>query len=79
MAAEIGERHLSLGVPQPSPRDPCSGGPASMAERFDAAGLLRGPVAADNAAMPTEPTKTDPPKRKRRWFRFEPRLAAGIA
>jgi Leucine-rich repeat (LRR) protein len=24
----------------------------------------------DNAAMPTEPPKADPPKRKRRWFQF---------
>jgi hypothetical protein len=38
-----------------SPRDPCNGGPA---------GLLRRPVAADNAAMKAEP------RRKRRWFQF---------
>ena len=27
-------------------------------------------VAADNAVMEVEPTKAEPPKRKRRWFRF---------
>jgi hypothetical protein len=32
--------------------------------------LLLLPAAVDNAAMPTEPSKTDPPKRKRRWFQF---------
>jgi hypothetical protein len=32
--------------------------------------LLRLPAAADNAAMQTEPSKADPPKRKRRWFQF---------
>ena len=32
--------------------------------------LLRLRVAADNAAMETEPTKAGPPKRKRRWFQF---------
>ena len=26
--------------------------------------------AADNAAMPTEPPKAEPPKRRRRWFQF---------
>ena len=30
--------------------------------------LLRLLVAADNAAMPTEPSKAEPPKRQRRWF-----------
>ena len=35
-----------------------------------AAVLLRRPVAVDNAAMDAEPTKADPPKRKRRWFQF---------
>jgi hypothetical protein len=46
---------------QPSPRDPRNGGPAD---------LLWRPVAADNAAMESEPTTADPPKRKRRWFQF---------
>jgi hypothetical protein len=32
--------------------------------------LRRLPAAADNAAMPTEPSKADPPKRQRRWFQF---------
>ena len=32
--------------------------------------LLRLHVAADNAAMQTEPPKAEPPKRKRRWFQF---------
>jgi hypothetical protein len=32
--------------------------------------LLRLPAASDNAAMQTEPLKSDPPKRKRRWFQF---------
>jgi Leucine-rich repeat (LRR) protein len=32
--------------------------------------LLRLPAAEDNAAMEAEPTKADPPNRKRRWFQF---------
>jgi hypothetical protein len=32
--------------------------------------LPRLPAVADNAAMEAEPSKTDPPKRKRRWFQF---------
>jgi Leucine-rich repeat (LRR) protein len=32
--------------------------------------LLWLPAAADNAAMQTEPTNTDPPKPKRRWLQF---------
>ena len=32
--------------------------------------LLRLSAVADNAAMPTEPTKAEPPKRQRRWFQF---------
>jgi hypothetical protein len=32
--------------------------------------LLRLPAVRDNAAMETEPSKSDPPKRKRRWFQF---------
>jgi Leucine Rich repeat len=32
--------------------------------------LLRLPAVGDNAAMPTEPPKTDPPTHKRRWFQF---------
>jgi hypothetical protein len=32
--------------------------------------LLRLPAPADNAAMQTDPPKSDPPKRKRRWFQF---------
>ena len=47
-----------------------------MAERFDAAGLLRRPVAADNAAMVAEPPKPEPPKRKRRRFQFRLRTPA---
>ena len=27
-------------------------------------------AAADNSAMQTEPSKAEPPKRKRRWFQF---------
>jgi hypothetical protein len=34
------------------------------------AALLRLPRVGDNADMQTEPPKTDPPKRKRRWFQF---------
>ena len=36
----------------------------------DAAGLIRRPKSADNAAMEAEPTKVEPPKRKRRHFQF---------
>ena len=36
----------------------------------DAAGLLRRPVAADNAAMETEPTKAEPTKCDRHRFQF---------
>jgi hypothetical protein len=32
--------------------------------------LLPLPAGGDNAAMQTEPSKADPPKRKRRWFQF---------
>ncbi len=32
--------------------------------------MLRLPAVGDNAAMPTEPSKADPPKRKRRWIQF---------
>jgi hypothetical protein len=32
--------------------------------------LLRLPAIGDNAAMKAEPPKTDPSKRKRRWFQF---------
>jgi hypothetical protein len=32
--------------------------------------LLRLPAVGDNAGMQTEPPKSDPPKRKRRWFQF---------
>jgi hypothetical protein len=32
--------------------------------------LFRLPALGDNATMPTEPTKTDLPKCKRRWFQF---------
>jgi hypothetical protein len=31
-------------------------------------------AAADNAAMQIEPSKADPPKRKRRWFQFSLRI-----
>jgi hypothetical protein len=37
------------------------------------------PAPADNAAMESEPTKADPPKRKRRWFQFSLRsLMIGV-
>jgi Leucine-rich repeat (LRR) protein len=32
--------------------------------------LLRLPAVGDNAAMQIEPSKAEPPKRKRRWFQF---------
>jgi hypothetical protein len=32
--------------------------------------LHRLPAVGDNAAMQTEPTESEPPKRKRRWFQF---------
>jgi hypothetical protein len=32
--------------------------------------LPRLPAVKDNAAMQTEQPKTEPPKRKRRWFQF---------
>jgi hypothetical protein len=32
--------------------------------------LPRLAAAGDNAAMQTEPSKAEPPKRKRRWFPF---------
>jgi hypothetical protein len=32
--------------------------------------LLRLPAVGDNGAMEAEPTKVEPPKRKRRWFRY---------
>jgi hypothetical protein len=32
--------------------------------------LLPLSAVADNAVMQTEPSKADPPKRKRRWFQF---------
>jgi hypothetical protein len=32
--------------------------------------LLRLPAVVDNVAMDEEPTKAEPPKRKRRWFQF---------
>ena len=42
--------------------------------------LLTLPVVLDNAAMPTELSKADPPKRKRRWFQFSLRtLMIGVA
>jgi hypothetical protein len=41
--------------------------------------LLRLPAPADNAAMETEPTKADPPKRKRRRFQYRLRtLMIGV-
>jgi hypothetical protein len=41
--------------------------------------LLRLLVAADNAAMPTEPSKADPPNHRRRWFQFSLRtLMIGV-
>ena len=41
--------------------------------------MLPLPAAADNAAMQTEPHKTDPPKRKRHWFQFSLRsLMIGV-
>jgi hypothetical protein len=41
--------------------------------------LLPLPAVGDNAAMQTEPRKTDPPKRKRRWFQFSLRsLLIGV-
>jgi hypothetical protein len=36
----------------------------------DAAGLLRPPVAMDNAAMQTEAAKAESPNRRRRQFQF---------
>jgi hypothetical protein len=36
----------------------------------NAAGLLRRPAVADNAAMEVDPPKAEPPKRKRRCFQF---------
>jgi hypothetical protein len=37
------------------------------------------PAPADNAAMEAEPSKADPPKRKRRWFQFSLRtLLIGV-
>jgi hypothetical protein len=36
--------------------------------------LLRLPAVEDNAAMQTEPTRAEPPKRNRRWFQFSRRL-----
>jgi hypothetical protein len=42
--------------------------------------LLPLPIAADNAAMPSEPSKAEPPKRIRRWFQFSLRaLMIGVA
>jgi hypothetical protein len=32
--------------------------------------LLPLPAVRDNAAMPTEPSKAEPPKRSRRWLQF---------
>ena len=32
--------------------------------------MLLWPVAVDNSAMETEPSKAEPPKRKRRWYQF---------
>ena len=32
--------------------------------------LLQLPAAMDNSAMQSEPTKAEPPKRKRRWYQF---------
>jgi hypothetical protein len=45
--------------------------------------LLLLPASGDNAAMQTEPPKTDPPKYNRRWFQFSLRtllipLALGV-
>ena len=41
--------------------------------------LLRLATVGDNAAMPTEPTKAEPPKGKRRWFQFSLRtLLIGV-
>ena len=41
--------------------------------------LLGLPAAADNAVMPTEPPKAEPPKHKRRWFQFSLRsLMIGV-
>ena len=49
---------------------PCSGGPADLHRRR---------VAADNAAMETESTKTESPRRTRRWFQFSLRtLLIGV-
>jgi hypothetical protein len=37
------------------------------------------PAAGDNAAMPTESSEAEPPKRKRRWFQFSLRtLLIGV-
>ena len=35
--------------------------------------LLRLPAVRDNAAKRTDPSKSDPPSRKRRWFQFSRR------
>jgi hypothetical protein len=52
------------------PCDPCNVGPA---------GLLWRPVAADIAAMETEPPTVTAPKRKCRWFQFRLRtLMTGV-
>ena len=41
--------------------------------------LLRLPAVGDNAAMQAEPSKAEPPKRKRRWFQFSLRtLLIGV-
>jgi septal ring factor EnvC (AmiA/AmiB activator) len=41
--------------------------------------LLRLPAVGDNAAMPSELPKADPPKTKRRWFQFSLRsLLVGV-
>jgi hypothetical protein len=37
--------------------------------------LLSLPAVGDNAAMPTEPANSEPPKRKRRWCQFSLRTA----
>jgi hypothetical protein len=55
---------------------------AVLGEQFrppDPAALLLRLAVEDNAAMQTEPTKADPPKRKRRWFQFSLRtLMIGV-
>jgi hypothetical protein len=41
--------------------------------------LLLLPATGDNAAMSTEPSKADSPKRQRRWFQFSLRsLMIGV-